>query len=38
MVAADLALTHSRYNQITLAGVAVRLWLIVSAAVAIAVF
>ena len=34
MIAADLALAHSRYNQITLAGVAVRLSLILTAALA----
>lgn len=38
MFAADLALAYGRHNQITLAGVAVRLWLIVTAALTVAIF
>jgi hypothetical protein len=38
MIAADLALAHGRYNQITLAGIAVRLWLVATAALTVAIF
>ncbi len=37
MIATDLTLPPGRFNQITLAGVAVRLWLIATAALAVAV-